>query len=64
MKLLHIIASPRGENSRTLQVSNEFLQTLGKNNPNLQIDELDLFKVKLPEVSVNASAAKYASMMG
>ena len=30
MKLLHIIAAPRGDRSRTLQVANEFLSALKK----------------------------------
>lgn len=64
MKLLHIVASPRGENSRTLQVSNVFLDGLKKKYGNLHVDEIDLFKTNLTEVSVNVSAAKYASMMG
>lgn len=64
MKLLHIVASPRGERSRTLQVSNAFLDALKEKYSGLSVDELDLFTTKLPEVSVNASEAKYAAMMG
>lgn len=64
MKLLHIMASPRGAKSRTLTVSNEFLKTLQLKNPNLIIEELDLFQVKLPEVYGNTIDAKYALMAG
>ena len=64
MKLLHIIASPRGENSRTLNVSNEFLNSLKEKNQNLEIDELDLFKENLPEVLGNAVDVKYTLMSG
>ncbi len=64
MRLLHIIASPRGEKSRTLSVSNEFLNTLKAKYPNLVIEDLDLFKVKLPEVYGSAVDAKYALMSG
>lgn len=64
MKLLHIIASPRGEKSRTLSVSDEFLKSLKDKNKNLIIDDLDLFKEKLPEVYGGAVDAKYAMMSG
>nr|MBI1229471.1 ACP phosphodiesterase [Cytophagales bacterium] len=64
MKLLHIMASPRGEKSRTLTISNEFLTTLKLKYPNLTIEELDLFQVKLPEVYGNTVDAKYALMAG
>ena len=64
MKLLHIIAAPRGERSRTLQISNAFLAELKAKHASLHVDELDLFTTKLPEVSVNAADAKYTSMMG
>ncbi len=64
MKLLHIIASPRGEKSRTLSVSNEFLNTLKAKYPDLVVEDLDLFKVKLPDVYGGAVDAKYALMSG
>ena len=64
MKLLHIIAAPRGEKSRTLKVSNEFLNSLKAKNPNLLIDELDLFKEKLPEVLGDVADAKYTLLSG
>ena len=64
MKLLHIIASPRGERSRTLNVSSEFLNTLKAKHPNLTVENLDLFKIKLPEVLGDAIDAKYALMSG
>ena len=64
MKLLHIIASPRGEKSRTLGISNEFLKALKAENPNLIIEDLDLFKTSLPEVFGYTIDAKYALMSG
>lgn len=64
MKLLHIIASPRGETSRTLSISKEFLSALTEKHQDLTIDEIDLFKVKLPDVSLSASSTKYALMGG
>lgn len=64
MKLLHIIASPRGEKSRTLSISNEFLQALRAEDTSLLVDELDLFKTKLPEAQAAVVDAKYALMGG
>jgi len=64
MKLLHIIASPRGEKSRTLNVSNEFLNSLKAKNPNLVVDELDLFKEKLPEFLGGEADSKYTLLSG
>ena len=64
MKLLHIIASPRGEKSRTLGISNEFLKALKAKNPNLIIEDLDLFKTSLPDVFGYTIDAKYALMSG
>ncbi len=64
MKLLHIIATPRIKDSRTLRISKEFLKVLKEKNPKLEIDELDLFKAELPEVYVDAVDAKYALLGG
>jgi FMN-dependent NADH-azoreductase len=64
MKLLHIIASPRGEKSRTLNISNVVLEGLHEKNANLSVDNLDLFKVLLPEIQENSVDAKYAVMQG
>jgi FMN-dependent NADH-azoreductase len=64
MKLLHIIASPRGKKSRTLHVAREFLHSLQGSNPGLKVETLDLFKVQLPEVLADAVEAKYTLMSG
>lgn len=64
MKLLHIIASPRGEKSRTLDVSNEFLNVLKAKYPNLIVEDLDVFKENLPDVLGDAANAKYTLMRG
>ena len=50
-KLLHIIAAPRGGDSRTLQVSRVFVDTLKKKYPSCRIDELNLFRELLPELT-------------
>jgi FMN-dependent NADH-azoreductase len=64
MKLLHIIASPRKEHSRTLSISKEFINTFRKSNPDVEIVELDLFETKLPQVTSLEVDAKYISMSG
>ncbi len=64
MKLLHIIASPRGESSRTIGISREFLSNLKKNNSDLVVDDLNLFEIELPEVLTDVASAKYALMQG
>jgi len=64
MKLLNIISSPRGDKSRTISVANEFLKALKAKHPGLEIQNLDLFKTKLPEVLGSAVDAKYAKLRG
>ena len=64
MKLLHIVASPRGAKSRTLDVSNAFLEAMKAKDPNITIDVLDLFEVELPDVHLSAVDAKFTLMSG
>lgn len=64
MKLLHIIATPRGEASRTLKVSGAFLEILKKRHPDINIDELDLYKEHLPPLSVRQIDGKYILLSG
>jgi FMN-dependent NADH-azoreductase len=64
MKLLHIIATTRGEQSRTLSISREFLKTLGEKHPDVVVDELDLSKLELPPVLDVNVKAKYIMMSG
>ena len=63
-QLLHVIASPRGEDSRTLGISSLFLESFIKKNPGVSVTELDLFKLRLPEVSGENVKAKYTLMAG
>jgi len=63
-KLLHIIATPRGNESRTLKVSAAFLGALKKKYPSCAIDELNLFTEKLPELTVKRLDGKYALLGG
>lgn len=64
MKLLHIIATTRGAQSRTLSISKEFLHELNEKHPDVQVDELDLAKTVLPPVLDTAVKAKYLLLMG
>lgn len=64
MKLLHIIATTRGEESRTLSISKEFLKTLHEKHPHVEVDELDLSTTELPPVLDTNVKAKYLLMMG
>jgi FMN-dependent NADH-azoreductase len=64
MRLLHIIATTRGERSRTLSISKEFLKTLKEVHPHVNVDELDLSKTELPPVLDSTVKAKYLMMMG
>ncbi|MDD5428178.1 MAG: NAD(P)H-dependent oxidoreductase [Candidatus Omnitrophica bacterium] len=63
-KLLHIIASPRGEDSRTLKVSRVFLDNFRKRYPACNIEELKLFEEKLQPLTVKIVSGKYVLLGG
>lgn len=63
MKLLHINASPRGEDSYSLEVADHFIAQLSEHNE-VEIDRLDLFKTNLPEFGEVATGAKMALFTG
>ena len=63
-RLLHIIATPRGDLSRTLSVSVEFLKTFQENHEGWLIDELDLSKESLPSLSQKSVSGKYVLLQG
>lgn len=63
-KLLHIIATPRGEESRTLKVSNVFLDTFREKHADWVIDELDLSKESLPSLTAKRVDGKYVLLGG
>ena len=63
-KLLHIIASPREEESRTLQVSEVFLKTFKEKHPEWMIDELNLAKEEIPALSMKRVDGKYVLLEG
>ena len=63
-KLLHIIATPREDESRTLQVSNTFLKAIKEKHPDWTIEELNLFKEELPSLTLKRVDGKYILLGG
>lgn len=63
-KILHIIASPREEKSRTLQVSETFLKALKQEHPDWIFDELHLEKEEIPSLTVKRVDGKYMLLLG
>ena len=43
MKLLHIVATPRGHESNTLKVSNAFIDSMRAKYADLDVDVINLF---------------------
>ena len=64
MKLLHIIATPRGHASNTMRISNIFLEELYAKYDDLTVEILDLFRVDLPAVAGENIESKYMLMTG
>jgi FMN-dependent NADH-azoreductase len=63
-RLLHIIATPRENESRTLQVSESFLEAFKETHPDWVVDELDLSKETLPSLSMKSVSGKYVLLTG
>ena len=64
MKLLHVIATPRGLESNTLKVSRAFEDALREAHPDLSVDVVDLFNQDLPAIAGDNIEAKYTLMVG
>lgn len=64
MKLLHVIATPRQAESRSLQVADAFLSALRARTPDLDIEDIDLFHQDLPAVAGTNIETKYDLMVG
>jgi FMN-dependent NADH-azoreductase len=64
MKLLHIVATPRGHESNTVRVSNTFIEELFMKYADLTVKVLDLFKADLPAVAGVNIESKYKLMTG
>lgn len=63
-KLLHIIATPRQDESRTLRITEEFLNAFKENKKGWVIEELDLTKEQLPALTVKRVDGKYVLLGG
>jgi len=63
-KLLHIIATPRGGESRTLQVTEAFLNVFTEKHVDWVVEELDLSKEQLPSLTVKRVDGKYVLLAG
>ncbi len=63
-KLLHIVAAPRGDESRTLKVSAAFLDAFRSAHPDCAVDELNLWAEKLPPLTIPVVRGKYALLGG
>lgn len=63
-KLLHLIASPREEQSRTLQVSRAFLEEFKQTHPDWVVEELNLTTTELPTLSMKRLDGKYVLLEG
>ncbi|MCX5665566.1 MAG: NAD(P)H-dependent oxidoreductase [Candidatus Omnitrophica bacterium] len=63
-KILHIISTPRGDESRTLKVSGYFLKEFKKKYPDCVVDTLDLFKETIPPLTLKTVSGKYVLLSG
>jgi FMN-dependent NADH-azoreductase len=63
-KLLHISASPRGEVSETIAMAKAFLAGHAERNPDVEVEEVDLFDGSLPAFGRLATGAKMAVFAG
>ena len=64
MKTLHLNASPRKENSRSLSLCTHLLEQLKNANPDMVVDSLNLFEEDLPEIEKITTEAKFETIMG
>jgi len=63
-KILHILASPRGDRSASTTVAKEFLAAYKAKHPGDTVETLDIWKADLPAFDGDALNAKYAVMSG
>ncbi len=63
-KLLHIIATPHGDESRTLQITEVFLESFLQSHNDWVIETLDLSKEELPSLTTKRVDGKYVLLEG
>jgi FMN-dependent NADH-azoreductase len=64
VRVLHVIATPRGAGSNSLVLAEEFLRELRSLEPTVAVDHLDLFETDLPAIAGDNIEAKYTLMVG
>ncbi|MBN1805209.1 MAG: NAD(P)H-dependent oxidoreductase [Sedimentisphaerales bacterium] len=62
--LLYIQASPRGQRSYSVVVTNAFIEAYKQNNPDDQVDMLNVFDEPIPDFNGLAVQAKYTILHG
>jgi FMN-dependent NADH-azoreductase len=63
-KLLYVISSPRGEQSESRAIADEFVHAYQSSDPTIEIDVLDLWNEQLPVYGGKGVAAKMAVFAG
>ncbi len=63
-RLLYIQASPRGQRSYSVRVADAFADAYKKQNPNDEVETINIFEESLPTFDGFALDAKYAIMHG
>jgi FMN-dependent NADH-azoreductase len=64
MRLLHIVATPRGHESNSIRISNTLIEELYLKYSDLTVKVIDLFKSDLPSVAGDNIDSKYKLMTG
>ncbi|MEK9870255.1 MAG: NAD(P)H-dependent oxidoreductase [Gammaproteobacteria bacterium] len=60
-KVLYLSASPRGEQSASIQTADVFLKAL---SGDVEVNHIDLFNRTLPDVTAEVTAAKFKAFLG
>ena len=63
-KLLYVISSPRGEQSESRAIADEFLDSYRRSDPSVTVDVLDLWTEPLPVYGGRGVSAKMAVFAG
>lgn len=63
-KLLHVVGSPRQDQSRSAAIAAEFIEVWRARDRSLEVDHLDLWREPLPEFDGNFAAAKMTMITG
>src|ERR1700679_3598902 len=64
MRILNIVASPRGERSASIAIVDSFIVEYQKKVKGLVVDTLDVWTESLPEFGAEAIGAKYKGVSG